>query len=231
MPNTTIGAGRAPLLALATAAAVAALTATAPAVEAAFVIDDFQTADSVISPATGDTPSESTRSTEPQGFNRTMNVSEPVAGEVTNEIRPDVGWILRSPDSAAIGRLFYDTTTTDLSSFPFLKVDVEKAQASTPTSFSLSAGLIDSNGKSDFISESFEAGETGAILFALADFDVDTTKIDEISFRIFQTNFGSETVVGQVAAVPIPGALPLFLGGLAGVGYVVRRRQRQAAAA
>lgn len=43
------------------------------------------------------------------------------------------------------------------------------------------------------------------------------------------TNQGNQTLVGAVTPVPLPAALPLMIGGLAGLGFAARRRKTVAA--
>lgn len=97
-----------------------------------------------------------------------------------------------------------------------------------------------SSGSTATISDDFDLFksqfyETKQIIMPFEDFEnisaVNLANISELQITLDLIGLSDVNVSPISAVVPLPGALPLFLGGLAGVGYVVRRRQRQAAAA
>jgi len=251
MLDATTRAGRAPLLALATAAAVVALTATAPQADAAFVIDDFSlpdpsvalpeldfgsgpvpsTFDSVTTSGVGDGSADRTVSTTSLGFDTTGLGG----GSLTfnNGFGSDqstfVSYAFTIQDFTSFG---------DRIQFDWSSVDILDNNSSV-NSLSVPVTLFDADANSntqdfDVLREGFtEPGPTTEFVELSAYSGIDLTRITGVEFVLDIANGSGAPDLGldSVAVVPLPGALPLFLGGLAGVGYVVRRRQRQAAAA
>lgn len=232
--------GRAPLLALATAASVVALTATAPTAEAGFVIDDFSTAQTVSDSSLSNGAVTTSDTATPNGLARelsaefTADTTSPGVGTISNDITGFGAWSYGAR-TGAIGTvtLTYDNLGgLDLSGHPLLTTEVLIADA-TGEPYTLSATLT-SGSNSFSVDKTFDSSNVNSeLIFALADFEptVDTAAITKIEFSLTASGGNGDAVLGQIAAVPLPGGLPLFLGGLAGVGYVVRRRQRPAEAA
>ena len=249
MLDTTTRAGRAPLLALATAASVVALTATAPQVDAAFVIDDFSspdpgvllpeldfgsgpvpgTFDSFTTSGVGDGLATRTVSTTSSGSGNTglgagsLTFNNGFGDQVTT-----ISYAFGTPvDIDATGdRFVFDFRSTD--SIP----------GSSNINFPIDVTVSDSAGSETaqflLLAEGATApGPTAETLLFSAYSSVDLSDVTGLEVVLDTTGFAGapDFSINSIAAVPLPGALPLFLGGLAGVGYVVRRRQRQAAAA
>ena len=269
MLDTTIRAGRAPLLALATAASVVALTATAPQANAAFVIDDFSSptpanllpqlpdsngtsdpTDDVAVPGTTDGP----LITDIGTATRTITRTGPTAtiGDPSTYFVPATNTTVVGEGSLVFNNGFEDQVTTlsyvfdsaiDLASFnkfSFNFASTDSDPLSGNANFPISVGVTNATGGAsafevqsfDLLDEDGVGGTVETLLFS-AYSSIEFSEVTGIEVVLDNASFtgAPDFRLDSIAAVPLPGALPLFLGGLAGVGYVVRRRQRQAAAA
>jgi hypothetical protein len=80
-----------------------------------------------------------------------------------------------------------------------------------------------------------DAGE-GAVAFALSDFETPNFDVDETAVTLLRWNISTNNLSGdevqstatleRISVVPVPAALPLFVSGLAGLGYLASRRRR-----
>ena len=242
MLDTTIRAGRAPLLALATAASVVALTATAPQADAAFVIDTFDTFAStgLVTPTTsGSTDSAVDTDIPRSGDTRTISVTgTPIfdrAAVVVSESRLEIGLFDAGTGSVELAYDFGSGLDLsghgDLLSFNFVSSDLGGPMGGPTRSVDVGVTVEDSD-SSDTQTFTLQDGGPSVNQLAFAAYSgIDFADVSKLTVVFDGASFGADFSLDQIAAVPLPGALPLFLGGLAGVGYVVRRRQRQAAAA
>jgi len=235
MLDTTFRAGRAPRLALATAASVVALTATAPQAEAAFIDNFAQTLFvSGNDLSAGDTLTDNDRISA-TSIDRKLSFTllEGDGGFGNGAlISGGLFQLATGPGDQGEAVLEYSFGRVDLSSLD-LVVPIKSVELNDDAlKLDFFVSLTDEDGKTGTLSETISEPDDGKqLIFALAGFGIDSSTVTEAKFELKPTGKGDDLVLGPIAAVPLPGALPLFLGGLAGAGYVWRRQRRAAEAA
>jgi hypothetical protein len=234
--------GRPPRLALATAAAAVSLTGTASSALTASVIDDWQ------DPASGSLAefrgsfSQSTVLDEAQRrLTTSIDTTSPFAETKTSVESGTWTWQFRGNRGMSAGLTYNYFSPKNLSAYDTLllgTIDTADGAGLSPDTGSSSGADfsldIEINGNAIANPLTFNLNDEGDLLTVdVAAFsNVDFGKVNTIELALEGSYFeGEVTLSGGLAAVPVPGALPLFLSAVAGLGYVARRRRREAAAA